>query len=120
MGAVRRGPRPVTGDPRRLGKDAGRGGRRSDRVAGDRIEAPDRSWAARHAPFLLSLAANLGSYWTAEYDMEARLAAPKAGGGYEVAERSDWTKWTELLNAVASLGLVAGGVALAFFIRSSA
>jgi hypothetical protein len=52
--------------------------------------------------------------------MEARLAAPKAGGGYEVAERSDWTKWTELLNAVASLGLVAGGVALAFFIRSSA
>jgi hypothetical protein len=69
------------------------------------------------ALFLASLALNLGSYVTAQFDMKARMDVLRRRET-EGIERNRWTTTTTCLNALAGVAVIAGGAVLAWFITS--
>jgi hypothetical protein len=68
--------------------------------------------------FLVSLGINLASYVTSQLDMRARLACLRSGRE-EGVEGNNWTIATTILNGIAGLAFIAGGVSLAFFVSRS-
>jgi hypothetical protein len=69
--------------------------------------------------FLLSLGLNLGSFGTAQLDMRARTAELRASNN-PPSERNGWTTATTVLNVLAGIGVLVGGVLFAWFVGANA
>lgn len=67
---------------------------------------------------LLSLAANLSSYWTAQWDTRRRIARAWERDREGVFHDDRWMKATTGLNAAAGLLLLVAGVCLIVFVSS--
>jgi hypothetical protein len=69
--------------------------------------------------FLLSLALNLGSYGTVQIDMLTRTGELRSGT-HPPRERNGCTTATTVLNVLAGVGVLVGGVLLAWFVAANA
>lgn len=82
------------------------------------LESLDGYGTTATTALVIALGANLVSYATAQMDLRRRLKFVKVSDA-RGREPTFWTTLTFLLNLVAGLGLLAGGLFLAWFVSSS-
>ncbi len=69
--------------------------------------------------YLVSVACNVASHVTAQWDMNCRHAALLKTQRYESALSSKWTRRTTFLNLAAGVAFIIGGVFLALFVAAA-